>query len=290
MRSVALVVVAACGFSHGTVANDAQMIDGDAPPGVDTDADGVPDALDNCPLQPNDQADEDGDDLGDVCDLCPHIIGENTDTDGDGIGDLCDPRAGTDRLVVFLPFNDPADFAGFQLRYGSNQWSVSGGALHQTDATINVPQHVVWTGEAIHGPVVADTRAHFDSVPAGVGTRLVAVVGGFYDGTTVDFYACGLRGSDVNVAATAAAWHFVNPPTVNVMATAPTSGTISDGKQAAVRLVATGRGSDSTLDCRADNTPVTLAVTGYIPDGFAGFRTLGATGSFDYLFVVALGM
>jgi beta-glucanase (GH16 family) len=45
----------------------------------DTDADGTPDAVDNCPLLPNsDQADHDGDGQGDVCD---------DDDDDDGIPD-----------------------------------------------------------------------------------------------------------------------------------------------------------------------------------------------------------
>ena len=48
-----------------------------APPGLDSDGDGIPDALDNCPLIPNpDQADRDGDGIGDVCDKCPLVFGE----------------------------------------------------------------------------------------------------------------------------------------------------------------------------------------------------------------------
>jgi hypothetical protein len=284
----ALVALTACGYQHGTLAGDGSGPDVAA---VDSDGDGVADATDNCPTVSNAaQADEDGDALGDACDPCPHIAGDDADSDLDGIGDSCDPRVGIDRLVVFLGFNDAADAALFQMRSGTNQWSVSGGALHQVDPVLAMPQQIVWTGEAIHGTVVADTRAHIDSVPAGTGTRLVAVVAAWYDGTTVDAYACGLRGSDANVAATVAAWHFVNPPTVNGLATAATTGTISDGKQAAVHLVATKLGTDSSLDCRADTDPVTLAISGYIPDGLPGFRTFNVTGSFDYLFVVAVGM
>jgi spore coat protein A len=48
---------------------------------ADADADGVPDADDNCPAVANaDQADADLDEIGNVCDPC-------TDTDGDGYGD-----------------------------------------------------------------------------------------------------------------------------------------------------------------------------------------------------------
>ena len=41
---------------------------------ADTDGDGIADALDNCPVDPNpDQADRDGDGKGDACDACPLI-------------------------------------------------------------------------------------------------------------------------------------------------------------------------------------------------------------------------
>ena len=43
-----------------------------AVPGADSDADGVLDLVDNCPLDPNpDQIDSDGDTLGDACDAGP---------------------------------------------------------------------------------------------------------------------------------------------------------------------------------------------------------------------------
>ena len=84
---------------------------------ADIDMDGVPDAIDNCPMEPNPgQEDIDGDGIGDVCDICPDdpfdlCLGEDIDgdgvpdaidncpmepnpgqedIDGDGIGDVCD--------------------------------------------------------------------------------------------------------------------------------------------------------------------------------------------------------
>jgi MYXO-CTERM domain-containing protein len=71
-------------------------------PCVDTDMDGLPDAIDNCPMvanatPPGDagpgdyQTDSDGDHVGDACDNCPMVANPNQlDTDGDGLGDTCD--------------------------------------------------------------------------------------------------------------------------------------------------------------------------------------------------------
>jgi hypothetical protein len=74
-------------------------------PGGDADADGVPDARDNCPAVANaHQRDADGDGTGDACDdgdadqdgvpdsedLCPALDLRPVDTDGDGVGDQCD--------------------------------------------------------------------------------------------------------------------------------------------------------------------------------------------------------
>ncbi len=58
----------------------------------DADADGVPDAVDNCPLIPNaKQEDLDGDGVGDVCDNCDLVPNpDQADADGDFFGDACD--------------------------------------------------------------------------------------------------------------------------------------------------------------------------------------------------------
>jgi uncharacterized protein (TIGR03382 family) len=72
----------------------------------DSDGDGVPDVLDNCPDVPNpDQKDTDHDGIGDACsndmdgdgipnakDNCPLVPNpDQADSDNDGIGDACDP-------------------------------------------------------------------------------------------------------------------------------------------------------------------------------------------------------
>ena len=60
---------------------------------IDSDHDGLDDALDNCPTVSNlDQADADGDGVGDLCDNCAALANsDQADGDADGEGDVCEP-------------------------------------------------------------------------------------------------------------------------------------------------------------------------------------------------------
>ena len=75
----------------------------DAP--TDTDADGVVDVVDNCPLVANPgQADADGDNHGDACDNCPTTSNpDQQDSDGDTLGDVCDPTPFPSMAEMIVP-------------------------------------------------------------------------------------------------------------------------------------------------------------------------------------------
>ncbi len=102
-----------------TTERDAAIV----PDALDTDNDGKPDILDNCPDDANPmQSDVDRDGKGDVCDNCPLIAnpGQEDVGDLDGIGDRCDPNPhGTtkDCLLLFDAFSDAGAF--------STHWSVT---------------------------------------------------------------------------------------------------------------------------------------------------------------------
>ncbi len=76
----------------------------------DTDADGIPDALDNCPYVPNPtQLDTDSDGIGDACDNCAFIANpDQKDTNGNGIGDLCDKDLDGDGIADKTLITDAA--------------------------------------------------------------------------------------------------------------------------------------------------------------------------------------
>ena len=75
--------------------------------GEDSDADGVLDSNDNCPVHANpDQADTDSDGSGDACDTCTEIPNAGQqDSDEDGFGNICDGDLNNDYVTGIPDFN-----------------------------------------------------------------------------------------------------------------------------------------------------------------------------------------
>ncbi|TXD34844.1 VWA domain-containing protein [Lujinxingia vulgaris] len=105
---------------------------------TDSDSDGIPDVMDNCPNVANaDQADSDGDSIGDACDNCPFAAnvdqtaspGNPTGPNGLVVGDACAPEPGQipiceEQTTEFERLN-PNVYVVLDLS-GSMDWGVGG--------------------------------------------------------------------------------------------------------------------------------------------------------------------
>ena len=204
MRAIGVaLVLAGCGFhpaagpGDGPVGDDDADLDMSPPPidaidgstTVDTDNDGVVDAIDNCPMVANpDQHDEDADNTGDACDPCPQVANAVLDTDADGLPDACDPHpnVGGDTLIAFVPFTGNALPAG---------WTIVG-----TSSTATVANDAV-TIDGTGGTQFLEYDTTFMRHAIDVGVDLPAAPGGNafvtavtdLEGNTNQYFGCGLR-------------------------------------------------------------------------------------------------
>ena len=256
----------------------------DAPPPVDTDGDGVPDATDNCVTVPNaDQRDHDGDGRGDACDVCPERADDGADRDGDGVGDACDPRPSQpgDRIVMFEDFDDAPAWNTWDAVIGPNTWVVDAGAIRQpyTDAAYQLVD-----GAAI-GNVFVETRlwvAH-DS-PSLLGRAFTGLVLGYQ--ATDDFLVCGvatnLTGAEVDAGRMR--------PVIGLGDDSATFDSSIEGAWITLQARTTQGASGTHVDCLGASGDV-HATASYDAStsgtGSIGLRTDGTDTRFDYVFVVA---
>jgi pectate lyase len=125
-----------------------------APP--DSDGDGVADALDDCPDDPNPgQWDRDGDGVGNKCDDCPRTSDPfQDDADGDGIGDACDMTITQPLSLATLDCRtpgiastrpritwDPGDFDRYRVQIA---WDPSFGKLKRVTSGATLLKRPAW--------------------------------------------------------------------------------------------------------------------------------------------------
>src|SRR3990172_9476023 len=114
--------------------------------GVEADADGVEDSLDNWPTVPNpEQVDADGDGVGNACDNCSDTPNaDQVDTDSDEMGDACDPDDDADGVA------DPIDNCPKVVNPGQEDGDIDGAG----DACDNCPA----TANALQGDADGDGK------------------------------------------------------------------------------------------------------------------------------------
>jgi hypothetical protein len=298
MRLAVLSLLAGCGFhvnAAGTTSDappggdDAppQLIDGaiDAPPDApppDMDGDGVPDALDNCPMTANaDQRDHDVDGRGDVCDLCPHIAeAADVDGDGDGVGDACDPRptmAGDTRLL-WVGFYDANDITGWST---AGTWSVANG--HVTGGSTTGALSYIFP-PTTYARTYAETLVHYNTLGTSGNTTTPAAQLYTNDSGQVQYYLCEVAAAVNGNAAYAIDTYPINQNHFDQQAW---SGTVAAGSEIMLRAGVIG----TKHTCSAAQGSATAQVM-QDAGGTNGVVSLGAAYanvSFDYLFVVGVG-
>jgi len=153
-------------FVAGTDSITIYVDDTLTPPAPDSDGDGMPDSIDNCPGVANaNQADTDGDGVGDVCDNCPLVSNpDQGDHDVNGIGNVCD--------VSVLYVNAAATGANNGLSWAS-AFTTLEAALVQADARPSVSE--IWVAEGTYLPtartVAGDPRSATFRLRPGVSIR-----------------------------------------------------------------------------------------------------------------------
>lgn len=230
----------------------------------DVDADGVPNAADNCPERYNsDQHDEDHDGFGDTCDVCPATPDDQIDSGeaasfgfGDGIGDACDPRPTRDgdKLARFETFaiDSSAEYLGTGWAIGADvartettaRWEhprvLQGDGLF---ARIDVPQ-LMWLGSG-----TVEVVASGDGVTDGAACTIEHAEGSDQD----TLFARGLTGGTARLN--------IEPVSAPFTLTA-------------YRVI--GRDRVAELRCMVDNVELRAPLFDEIPSGTVAFASSGA--------------
>jgi hypothetical protein len=272
------VCVVGCGFQPASVhalAHDAGDIDGS--PDVDTDGDGVVDAVDNCPTIPNpDQHDFDGDHHGDVCDRCPHLpSADDPDQDGDGVGDACDPRPTLpgDHRLYWLGFYDMAEIATWKNTTAVvGAWTVANGQLAESTAAFSLLDSPDSVGDVYFATSIQIVTA----------TNEIGFCGGDIP-IGMQYFCCGVYDSGGPQVRAVSAWTGQAQTATPV----PFGGSLAPG--AIVDMVGTMTAANSICTfTQGMVTATTSTARGPVSPGSAVFYT-AIPAQYRYAFVVTIG-
>ena len=254
-------------LNHDTTPWPDQKVTIDAP-SLDTDSDGVPDSLDNCPTKANpNQADLDADGQGDACD---------PDRDGDGVPNSIDPFPDAKDTVHYykLPGNNLADFV-----YGG-VWSAGSAGSYCNPGTQKLG-HWARLGSTLQPQTdyLVQTRLTGNNWITSGGWPAAGLAFRFSSYTPVNFYSCDLDLLNRRLVLggyTSGAWTTYKVTSNN---TVPATGPYT------LRVTVNG----AALSCELVPGGPSLSHTNSThTSGPVGFFSSGTDVCFDYLLVTAL--
>jgi len=141
------------------------------PSAPDADSDGVPDAEDDFPSDPNETTDTDEDGVGDNADAFPNDPEESTDADSDGVGANTDPDDNDASFTGSPVVIAASDYSAVQVAVGEGQVLINGSPVTATTTSVAVAVGVVPNGGPSPEQVV-ELQNYADQVKAKVDAAL----------------------------------------------------------------------------------------------------------------------
>lgn len=285
-----LIALAGCSFQLAPPAvtpEDASDLDAaiDGSPNVDSDNDGLSDAVDNCRTTANaDQHDWDLDGHGDVCDLCPHLASAaDPDDDGDGVGNDCDPRKTTpgDQRLLWQGFFAQEEIAAWRRTNGTGVFNVVNGVVIQSNPASGL---TLLDSPLDYGDLYFASRMEVTVALPAAGNE-IGVCGGDIHTTVVQYYCCAINGTGGKSVRAVSGW----AGSGQIESEAPWPGSAAVGALIDITGTMSATGITCTFAQGATVSAPLSTVRGPPALGAAAFYTSGTQAGYHYFFVVSVG-